>query len=73
MLELSPLLTATNAAADRCRTLQHVAVETDAGHPAAAESGAQPAEGLRVAIDDGHGVAVVFEDVARVERPGHIP
>src|SRR5690606_23157523 len=42
---------------------QYASVEADPGHPPTAESRAQPAERLRVPIDDGDGMAVVLQDV----------
>ena len=57
MLELSPLETAAKASAGSMpRVDEDVAVEADAGHREAGEVGAQPAERVRVLVDDGHRV-----------------
>ena len=44
-------------------SVQRVAVEADAGDPPAFEVGAEPAERVRVAVDDGDGVALGLQDV----------
>ena len=62
MLELSPLLTAAKAPASSMPGLaQGVLVEADAGDPAAAEAGAQPAEGGGVLVDHGDRVPLLLQ------------
>ena len=62
MLELSPLLTAAKAPARLDAGVQQgLPVEAEAGHLAAGELRAQPAEGRRVLVDDRDAVADLFQ------------
>ena len=68
-LELSPLLTAAKADGPLDAGLDEgVAVEADAGHPLPGEVGAEAAEGVAVAVDDGDRVATALEPAAE-RRP----
>ena len=70
MLELSPLQTAAKAPASSMPGLaQGVLVEADAGHPAAAEAGAQASEGGRVLVDHGDRVPLLLQGLR--ERGAH--
>ncbi|GMA85287.1 hypothetical protein GCM10025868_05370 [Angustibacter aerolatus] len=66
MLELSPLLTAAKACAPSMPASSlGVAVEADAGDPAALEAGAEAAEGRLVLVDHGDVVPAGLQAVGQ--------
>src|SRR5664279_2379037 len=65
MLELSPLLTAANAAASLIPASIRVPVEPDPGDLLTVEVVAEPPERLRLAVDDGNRVPVQFQAVGQ--------
>ena len=62
MFELSPLETAAKASARSMpASIEHLAVEADAGHGEPGEVGAEPAERVGVLVDDRDRVAAALQ------------